>query len=263
MQRGFVEIDQISNSQINQLQPSQLNDRTRLDVAGAEGVTSKDNSKDALLVDISKSVREARSSYAQNLEQSTTILASAQIAQKSLQTQEEMLTKMQDAVSVFQAGQKSNTNLNDFKNKIYELSQNFQTSNDLAVYENENIISTQISSQIAKPSDIVSQISSDVAKLKIDDDVSKINTQINSGLELVGDYKKVFEQIQDDAVAMAKDVIESQKTLEQDTQKANAKNFGKESSDFGKNNILSQVGYFLASQANANQDANIKLLTLK
>lgn len=259
-----MEIDQISNSQINQLRPVEQSDRARVDKAQQASSPVGDKSKDALVVDISKSSQETRSAYSQSLEKSMSIIATVQIVQKSLDIQEGILRKIQDTFSSFQSQEINQSNLDTLKTEISKFAQQVQTVNDATVYKNQNLFLEQnFPTDFKKPVDIVSELSKDVSDLIIDDDFEKINSQISSGLSVTSEYKQVFQQVEDDAVQSAEEVMEDLKTAEQESQKANAKNFGKESNDFAKNTILSQMGYFLASQANANQDVNIKLLTLR
>lgn len=60
---------------------------------------------------------------------------------------------------------------------------------------------------------------------------------------MISEYKQVFQQVEDDAVQSAEEVMEDLKTIERESQKANAKNFGKESNDFAKNSVFLTFSY--------------------
>ena len=59
----------------------------------------------------------------------------------------------------------------------------------------------------------------------------------------------------------ARDTIKEQVNLYNENQMNKDKNFGKESSDFTKNNIIANSGYLAASQANIVQEQSVRLLS--
>ena len=83
--------------------------------------------------------------------------------------------------------------------------------------------------------------------------------QINNTINEVKSVKEQFAKIDDKLISSAKSSINEQIDL---SKKMNLQiNFGKEVMDFSKTNILANIGYLVASQANIVQEQSTRLLS--
>lgn len=258
-----MEIGQINNSQI--IQNQQL-DSSGLNLVSKtkKNIIEKNDSLDALSLNLSpNATKSQRSSFLQDIEQVNEALAISQIAINGLEKQSSVLTNIKKALT-----QTSTDNATEVKTvDIKQFLQQFSNIGADTKYNNQSLLSqdnedTQItinlnenSLDVTKPD--TTKITSELDKLLnkpllSKDEVNNLMNTVDSGLQKLQDFLKNFSQIKDKSIDVAKDITAKQ-------QNDNA-NFGKESSDFSKTNLTSQMGYLLASQANANQASNIKLL---
>ena len=88
----------------------------------------------------------------------------------------------------------------------------------------------------------------------LSDKVSAYSSQLQNMYEQFTDFGNKIE-------TSARDTIKEQVNLYNENQMNKDKNFGKESSDFTKNNIIANSGYLAASQANIVQEQSVRLLS--
>lgn len=73
--------------------------------------------------------------------------------------------------------------------------------------------------------------------------------------------KDDFKDLQEKLKESAKSSIQDQISLSNENRKNKDLNFGKESNDFTKTNVMSNMGYLAASQANIVQEQSVRLLS--
>lgn len=84
---------------------------------------------------------------------------------------------------------------------------------------------------------------------------------VNQGMDQLADYASDFGSASNAMEASARNAIATEKEFAQAKSTIMDIDYSKEVSDFSKSNIMSQVGYLMQSQANAQQQKNIDLLS--
>lgn len=247
-----MDVGYIPGSQLSSIQNTEST-QTTAQINQQKPITDKKN--DSLTVDISASLlSKKRSELAQDYEKINSILATSQIGSQATEKQMQILNDFKSTLQdIGLSKDQMQTKLQNYIKDFVQVDQN-------ATYENNYVFSV---SNLEKPADIIEELKNTMFSTQSNNtDVQNIYEQINSGLDVLKDYKATFEIIKEEAVDLAQNKVSESKALSDTYFNANNSNFGKESSDFSKNNVTSQMGYLLASQANANQEANIKLLTI-
>lgn len=247
-----MDVGYVSGSQLSSIQGIDASQNTS-QINAPKAVQERQN--DALAVEISDNLLTTkRSQLAQDFEKINSMLATSQVGSQAVEKQIKILndfkTTLQDtSLSKDQMQEKLKTYINEFSN----VDQN-------ATYDNSYVFNL---ANLEKPVDIIEDIKNTMFASKSNNtDLQNIYEQINSGIDVLKDYKATFEVIKEEAIDLAKEKSTEAKNSSDMYFNANNTNFGRESSDFSKNNITSQMGYLLASQANANQESSIKLLSV-
>lgn len=247
-----MDVGYISGSQLSSIQNTDASQNTA-QINGPKAVQERQN--DALAVEISDNLLTTkRSELATDFEKINSMLATAQIGSQAVEKQIEILNNFKTTL------QDTTLTKDQMQEKLKNYINEFASVDQNATYENNYVFSA---AELEKPADIIEDINNTMFSSKSNNtDLQNIYEQINSGIDILKDYKATFEVIKEEAVDLAKEKSSEAKNLSDIYFRANNSNFGRESSDFSKNNITSQMGYFLASQANANQESSIKLLSV-
>lgn len=202
-------------------------------------------------------------------------LAITKIAQNALEKQQEYLSNIQKKLE----NSTDLENKNDLKQSINEDLRAFNQIAYQTKYKGETLlvnnyydekttidISTKSQNYSIEKQDI-STYANDIfetsnnndlnipEKIKdLTDKVSAYSSQLNNMYEKFTDFGNKLE-------TSARESIKEQVNLYNENQINKDRNFGKESTDFTKNNIMANAGYLAASQANIVQAQSVRLLS--
>ncbi|RXJ93441.1 hypothetical protein CRV00_10955 [Malaciobacter molluscorum] len=233
-------------------------------------------SDEALSLNISVSYNLKRDELSNSLQSFNEGIAISELAKNGINKQVNILSNIQDKLQNKKIEDKNELK-DEISNDLKEftsvaLNTKFKKETILSIEENyykENNESFQIETkeaniQINKINTAL--ISNDLANNLQKSDLNN-ETQFNNFVESVNNNKKYLQNLSDNFKQTsiqiqenAKDVIVKQHELSANNQTNNI-NFGKEANDFSKNNVISNMGYLAASQANIVQEQSIRLLS--
>lgn len=251
--------------ELNQVGSTGLIQNTQLEQTSAIGQTSKNNkvknnesSFDSLSLDLSNANKSSRSTYANKLGEINDAFAISQIAINALDKQQNILNDIQKNMQIntqesAKATQQLLVQFNEIadntKYKNQSLLQNTYDNKQISASLGENSIQFNVPNTPQIVNDIISTVNNG----------GDLNQTLNNAQEQLQSYKSQFSELASSAID-ASNSVQIKENEQQST--AKALNFGKESNDFNKTNLVAQMGYLLASQANTNQEMSIKLLAM-
>lgn len=265
-----MDVNSINNNNINT-----LNSSTSLQLDKSTS-TSKVNKADSeglsLTINEYNKTRDELSLDVQSLNQG---LAITKIATNSIEKQQEYLTNVQNKLENLDNFQ----NKNDIKQSINENLRNFNQIAYETKYNKESLLvidaneentsidintkSSNFSIEKSNTALIANQIFETVNNTDLNnpqalsDVISKVE---NSSNQLKNTYDK-FTELGNKLEYSARETIKEQVDLYNSNKQNQNRDFGKESSDFSKNNVNANLGYLAASQANIVQDQSVRLLS--
>lgn len=202
-------------------------------------------------------------------------IAMSKIALNGLEKEQTSLKNIENIII-------SNNEYNDknqIKNNISEELKNFRNDAFQTQYKREKLIALddleqnlniEISTKeayysIEKPNTplIASSISQNIknSDLNNQEDLETLITSVEKGLSTIKSIKSQFEELNQNLVSSAKGSILDQIELSKQNKNIARINFQQESSSFSKDNINSNSGFLVGSQANIVQEQSITLLT--
>ncbi len=258
-------------NQVNNLSQNQsLN--TTSNIQARQAINSDE--KDALEVSIDNSLNSNRNSLSFTLEALNDGIATSQIAQNALQRQEDILANINQTFNNQDLNNLDEASQNELKKDIIlslqsfnEIANNTRYNNQTLLNIDENYlnISTQSASfsiQIPNTLNISDSLitefrQTDLTNLdslnSLSNQFEQSQTQISNNLRELQDAQNRFQEVAKDSIQEQIEISNSQST--------NNIDFGREVVDFSKNNVTSQLGYLVSSQANTNQTQSVRLLS--
>lgn len=220
--------------------------------------------------------RDELSLNVQNLNEG---IAQIKIAQNGLEDQKTILEKIQQNIQnaktedgkIKDSNEMKNSMNNDLQefNKIaYEAqykSQNLLTNDMYDTSKNEINISTKYANfDINKPNTVM--ISTDIfntyntSDLNQPQAVDQLTQKVESSINQIKNTIDQFTSFGDRLETSARQSIQEQVSMYNQNSLSQQINFGKESSNFSKNNIIAVQGFLAATQANILQEQSVKLI---
>lgn len=220
--------------------------------------------------------RDELSLNVQNLNEG---IAQIKIAQNGLEDQKTILEKIQQNIQnaktedgkIKDSNEMKNSMNNDLQefNKIaYEAqykSQNLLTNDMYDTSKNEINISTKYANfDINKPNTVM--ISTDIfntyntSDLNQPQAVDQLTQKVESSINQIKNTIDQFTSFGDRLETSARQSIQEQVSMYNQNTLSQQINFGKESSNFSKNNIIAVQGFLAATQANILQEQSVKLI---
>ena len=244
-------------------------------LSSASGVDQVSEESSGLV--ISDNLTIQKSSLSQNIENMNSGIAMTAIAQNGISGQKDILENIKAEVLKAMDPQSTQEGMDAAANKISEYIGQFKMIAQSTVYNNEQILSangtieddisvvadtTIIPMEKADTASISDQLSSFVADFSTDEQAgSDLLKALDEGIDRLNIYaddyssaSKLMEQTVRDALAGETNAAASRSAV------SNI-DYAKESADFNKTNMQSQIGYLMQSQANAQQAKNIVLLS--
>ncbi|PPK60782.1 flagellin [Malaciobacter marinus] len=264
-----MDVNSISSnvSNLNSLPQQQLN-RT------SQNSRIEPISNDALNLSISEAYNLKRDELSNSLQTFNEGIAITSIAKNAIEKQQDILSDVKRTLV--------DDNIED-KNQLKEqLTNQLKDFTSIALetkYKKETILSTQDSNQensnftidtkeayleINKVNTpvISNELANDIqnSDLNNEETVNTIVGKLNTSEKYLNDLSNQFEQTSQQIQENAKDILKQQQNLVTNNQTNNI-NFGKETSDFTKNNLFANMGYLAVSQANIVQEQSVRLLS--
>lgn len=264
-----MDINSINNN-INSLNTSTS---LQLDKTSSSSKIDK-NEQEGLLLSINQ-YNQKRDELSLDVQSLNDGIAITKIAQTAIDKQKEFLSNIQDKLSNIDTYQ----NKNDIKQSINEDLRNFnQISYETKYkkeillvqnqYDDKNTIDINTKTQnfsIQKPDNAT--VANEIFEvtnnfdLNNSDNLNAAVTKVESSINQLQNTYEQFTELGNAFESSALNSISEQQNLYNANQINKQTNFGKESIDFSKTNVTSNIGYLVASQANIVQDQSVKLLS--
>ncbi|MGD9554094.1 MAG: hypothetical protein AB7D96_03310 [Arcobacteraceae bacterium] len=264
-----MDVNTINN--VNNL--NNVSTQTTHNVHNTKAVAS--NEKDASNVTIQDLTQGDRNNLSLTLRTLNEGIATSKIAQNALQKQEELLNNMTEKIDSQLSNTLNEEQQNELKKEIVvslqnfnEIAQNTKFNNNTLLNQEDqylNIATSTSSFSIQMPNTtalsdnlITSFRQTDMSNPQ---SLNELSTAFKEGATSVNNTAKELQSVEKNLQEVAKDTIEEQMNALTAKATNNNINFGKESLDFSKNNITSQLGYLVSSQANTVQSQGVRLLS--
>lgn len=272
-----MELNQINNSQIvqnQQLEQTSLNQLSKT----KKNIIQESDSSDALSLNLStNATKPQRSSYASEITKLNDGLAISQIATNGLEKQGELLNQVKDLLNKKVSQTMDEIQKSELKTDIKSFLDSFNAISSDTKYQGQNLLKQDYEDQKVElniGNDAYSIMVPDTSKIGAElasltqkntftpQDTETLKTQVDDASSKIKSFLEDFSIVKDNVLESAKETLNLDANSIKNNQKSQEVNFGRESNDFTKTNLTSQMGYLLASQANANQESNIKLLAV-
>lgn len=264
-----MDVNTINN--VNNL--NNVSTQTTHNVHNTKAVAS--NEKDASNVTIQDLTQGDRNTLSLTLRTLNEGIATSKIAQEALQKQEELLNNVTEKIDSQLGNTLNEEEQNELKKEIVvslqnfnEIAQNTKFNNNTLLNQEDqylNIATSTSSFSIQMPNTttlsdnlITSFRQTDMTNPQ---SLNELSTAFKEGATSVNNTAKELQSVEKNLQEVAKDTIEEQMNALTTKATNNNINFGKESLDFSKNNITSQLGYLVSSQANTVQAQGVRLLS--
>lgn len=264
-----MDVNTINN--VNNL--NNVSTQTTHNVHNTKAVAS--NEKDASNVTIQDLTQGDRNTLSLTLRTLNEGIATSKIAQEALQKQEELLNNVTEKIDSQLGNTLNEEEQNELKKEIVvslqnfnEIAQNTKFNNNTLLNQEDqylNIATSTSSFSIQMPNTttlsdnlITSFRQTDMTNPQ---SLNELSTAFKEGATSVNNTAKELQSVEKNLQEVAKDTIEEQMNALTAKATNNNINFGKESLDFSKNNITSQLGYLVSSQANTVQSQGVRLLS--
>ncbi|MDX9797051.1 MAG: hypothetical protein RBT24_09480 [Arcobacteraceae bacterium] len=264
-----MDVNTINN--VNNL--NNVSTQTTHNVHNTKAVAS--NEKDASNVTIQDLTQGDRNTLSLTLRTLNEGIATSKIAQEALQKQEELLNNVTEKIDSQLGNTLNEEEQNELKKEIVvslqnfnEIAQNTKFNNNTLLNQEDqylNIATSTSSFSIQMPNTttlsdnlITSFRQTDMTNPQ---SLNELSTAFKEGATSVNNTAKELQSVEKNLQEVAKDTIEEQMNALTAKATNNNINFGKESLDFSKNNITSQLGYLVSSQANTVQAQGVRLLS--
>lgn len=227
--------------------------------------------KDAVYLSLSSSLDARANNFFANISSINNIFAVTQIAQKGLDKQEDILAQIKDKT----LDDNEDIDVANKRNDLISLVKDLNTSIQKTTYNNDMILSTDKTLQeltfstqkdtfFVQTPDMQKTLEN-IAKLVVEYDGSKesneqIQKEIDKSLENISMYSQTYSDIQGTIRGDSLQNLISNLNINISNSNTYLIDYGKDSNDFNKNNISSQLGYLAASQANILQEQASRLL---
>jgi len=258
-------------NQVNNL--GNVSTQTTHNVNNTKAVAS--NEKDASNVTIKDLTQGDRNTLSLTLQTLNEGIATSKIAQDALQKQEEIFNNISQKIDTQISNNLSEEEQNELKKEIIvslqsfnEVAQNTKFNNNALLNQDEqylNIATSTSSFSIQMPN--TTKISDDIitsfrqTDITNPESLNQLSNAFKEGATSVNNTIKEFQSVEKSLQEVAKDTIEEQMNTLNAKATSNNINFGKESLDFSKTNVTSQLGYLVSSQANTLQAQGVRLLS--
>lgn len=232
------------------------------------------NNKDALNVNINE-YNKKRDELSLSVQSLNNGIGMTNVAQNAIEKQQNNLTNIQDKLEIIDTyenkndiKQSINDELRSFNQTAYETKYNKESLLTLDYYDEKSTIdiSTKTSNfSIEKPNTatIANEIFETINNSNLNDTnaLNEVVVKVDNSVKQLQNTYDNFKDLENKLETSAKETIQEQVTLFNENKISKNKDFEKDSADFSKSNITSNMGYLAASQANIVQEQSVRLLS--
>ncbi len=232
------------------------------------------NNKDALNVNINE-YNKKRDELSLSVQSLNNGIGMINVAQNAIEKQQNNLTNIQDKLEIIDTyenkndiKQSINDELRSFNQTAYETKYNKESLLTLDYYDEKSTIdiSTKTSNfSIEKPNTatIANEIFETINNSNLNDTnaLNEVVVKVDNSVKQLQNTYDNFKDLENKLETSAKETIQEQVTLFNENKINKNKDFEKDSADFSKSNITSNMGYLAASQANIVQEQSVRLLS--
>lgn len=274
-----MDVNDVSNISSNLSSLNDISSNSQLvSKSNPQEVSSLDNKKDSLRLTITE-YNKRRDELSASLQTFTQGIGIATVAQNALTKQTEYLSNIEKRLTDIQNNNTVNEDKNSYKNDLNKELLKFRDEAYQTKYKNEKLIALdeyedrptiEIDTKEAKYSFdkpntpvVANQIAQTISSADLNDPQSLqgVIDTVGSGIDAMKQVKEEFSTLESNLKQNARDSIQEQINLSNQNLKNKELNFGKESDDFTKSNVMSNMGYLAASQANIVQEQSVRLLS--
>lgn len=259
------------NSVNNNLGP--LSQQSSTGIAANQGIVT--NEKDASNVLINDLDKKARSEFSYTITSLNEGIATTKITQQALDKQNSDIKQINDKLEVIKDDKTTQDEKVQLKNEVQSLLQSFDQTSNETTYNNKsllnqqgeylNIVTTNASFSIELPN--TSAISQDIITAFNNNDITTefgnevFATSLAQNSQKLTNASREIQNVEKNIETVARDAIAQQMQAYSNNASTNDINFGKESADFTKSSLMSQMGFLVSSQANTVQEQSVRLLS--
>ena len=232
------------------------------------------NNKDALNVNINE-YNKKRDELSLSVQSLNNGIGMTNVAQNAIEKQQNNLTNIQDKLEIIDTyenkndiKQSINDELRSFNQTAYETKYNKESLLTLDYYDEKSTIdiSTKTSNfSIEKPNTatIANEIFETINNSNLNDTnaLNEVVVKVDNSVKQLQNTYDNFKDLENKLETSAKETIQEQVTLFNENKINKNKDFEKDSADFSKSNITSNMGYLAGSQANIVQEQSVRLLS--
>ncbi|WP_368030071.1 hypothetical protein [Arcobacter sp. s6] len=264
-----MDINSINNNIAN------LNNSSSLQLEKSTSSSKVSNtSKDALNLSINE-YNKKRDELSLSVQSLNNGIGMTNVAQNAIEKQQNNLTNIQNKLEIIDTfenkndiKQSINDELRSFNQIAYETKYNKESLLTMDYYDDKNTIdiNTKTSNfSIEKPNTaaIANEIFETVNNSNLNDTnaLNEVVTKVDNSVNQLQNIYDNFTELGNKLEINAKETIQEQVTLFTENKINKNKDFQKDSADFSKTNITSNMGYLAASQANIVQEQSVRLLS--
>ena len=232
------------------------------------------NNKDALNVNINE-YNKKRDELSLSVQSLNNGIGMTNVAQNAIEKQQNNLTNIQDKLEIIDTyenkndiKQSINDELRSFNQTAYETKYNKESLLTLDYYDEKSTIdiSTKTSNfSIEKPNTatIANEIFETINNSNLNDTnaLNEVVVKVDNSVKQLQNTYDNLKDLENKLETSAKETIQEQVTLFNENKINKNKDFEKDSADFSKSNITSNMGYLAASQANIEKEQSVRLLS--
>lgn len=269
-----MDVSSINNNINNLNQSTQL----QIDKSQLSNQIQKVDKESASSLSINE-YNQKRDELSLNVQSLNNGIAISNIATNAIDKQQSFLNNIQKELEGIKSDNNKIQDKNDIKQTINENLKNFNQVAYETKYKNENLLRLDYNDDQKNIIINTDNLNFSIDKINTPDFANEIfeavnNTDLNNPTGIDSMISKIqissnqlqnisdkFTEFGNKVEESARETIKEQIDLHNDNRINKDKNFGKESVDFSKNNISSNLGYLAASQANIVQAQSVRLLS--
>jgi flagellin len=252
-----------------------VNNQSTQGVANNNAV--QNDPKDASRLTIDDITKADRNSFSTAITTLNEGIAATKITQEALQRQEELLNNVSTRLQDAQVSQMNSDTVTQLQKDISadlinfnEIAQNTKFNEQNLLNKNETdenmyITTNNASFSIDLPN--TAQITDGLVTafrqtdFSSNDSIQQFDAFVQQGAQQISNANKELNAVEKNIETVARDTIQEQLDKTQSREITNSVDFGKEAVDFTKNNVVSQMGFLVSSQANTLQAQSVRLLS--
>ncbi|MEA1914942.1 MAG: flagellin [Campylobacterota bacterium] len=238
------------------------------------GLSINDAADNAASLSIADSLKMQRSELSQSLQNLNTGIAVSNIADGALTSQIDILSDMRTQVLEAMNGTTSQEGKDAIQNELQKMMENFQNIAGSTTFAGQNLLTNpdgenQFTVATADNKTTIDLPATDTMGAELqtllndfsNEGLSNILNKIDSTVDQLQDIRSDFGSTAGQMQSEARNTISAQIDMARANSSLTDIDFGAEVSDFSRSSIMSQVGYLVATQANAVQEQSVRLLS--